>query len=154
MRAARSEVTVFTPFFVNFGREHVICGKHYQAENVEKEADKEQDDNEMRGGQEGYQQMVRTVVERLAKTYQRNERAYKLRSRHVTYEVNQKLWRKNKSLSDASKYYTSKLAPHYLGPFWIKRMIRSTTYELMDRDGKPCGIWHVQDLKPFLADDL
>lgn len=68
-------------------------------------------------------------------------------------ELNQRVWRRNKSLSDAARHFNAKLAPGYLGPYWIKKKVGSAVYELMDGTGKSCGIWHVQDIKPYLAND-
>lgn len=65
--------------------------------------------------------------------------------------MNQKVWRRKKALSDAAKHFNAKLAPSFVGSFWIKRRVGTTTYELMNNEGKACGVWHVQDLKPYQA---
>lgn len=85
MRTAKSEVNGFTPFFVNFGREHIISGRQYNKSG-------EHEDRTDCGGkaddvlkrQEGYKKMFRTISEKLVKAHQKNERSYNLRRRDVS----------------------------------------------------------------------
>ena len=35
LRTLRHDVTGFTPFFINFGREHVLSGKEYSTEAIQ-----------------------------------------------------------------------------------------------------------------------
>ncbi|KAG5888183.1 hypothetical protein JTB14_016399 [Gonioctena quinquepunctata] len=62
------------------------------------------------------------------------------------------VWKRNYVLSGASKYFTRKLAPKYVGPYYIKKRLSPWTYELRDVDGNSKGSWHVKDLKPSLQD--
>ena len=55
---------------------------------------------------------------------------------------------KNYVLSDAAKYFTRKLAPSYVGPFYIHKRLSPWTYELRDAEGNSKGVWHTKDLKP------
>lgn len=50
-------------------------------------------------------------------------------------------------LSDASKNFSAKLAPKFVGPYKIKKKVSYLTYELVDKNNKTKGIYHVQDLK-------
>nr|CAI5849056.1 unnamed protein product [Callosobruchus analis] len=73
---------------------------------------------------------------------------YNLRRRHVEYLPNQLVWKRNFVLSDASKYFSHKLAPKFVGPYFIHKRISPWTYELRDEHGNSKGVWHSKDLKP------
>uniref|UniRef100_A0A1Y1N3D6 RNA-directed DNA polymerase n=1 Tax=Photinus pyralis TaxID=7054 RepID=A0A1Y1N3D6_PHOPY len=150
LRTARHESTQYTPYFTNFGKEHRIRGDSF-------ETDINTPSSEMPThlGKRiaSFQNIASQIVERLKKVHIKNKRDYNLRRRHVEYNIGTKVWRKNKSISDATKNYTAKLTPKYLGPFTIRKKIGYLTYELQDSHNKFAGTWHVQDLKPYLNDD-
>lgn len=62
MRTSKSEVTGFTQFFMNFGREHVISGGHYKAESMEKIVDGVESTQGVVKRQEGYQKTFRQMT--------------------------------------------------------------------------------------------
>lgn len=91
------------------------------------------------------------MKKRLVVAGQRNVDRYNLRKRDEQYLVGQKVWRRNYVLSDASKYFSSKLAPKFVGPYVVHRSLSPWTYELKDLHGKILtGSWHAKDLKPAL----
>lgn len=150
IRTARHETTQYTPYFINFGKEHRIRGDSFETDldthssqlptSIEKRLD-------------SFKHITTQIVERLKNAHIKNQHYYNLRRRHVNYELGTQVWRKNKSISDATKDYTEKLSPKFLGPFTIKKKIGYLTYELLDSQNKYAGTWHVQDLKPYLNDD-
>ncbi|KAJ8963605.1 hypothetical protein NQ314_005505 [Rhamnusium bicolor] len=101
--------------------------------------------------QEGFKKLFKEVRKRLDEATKKNERTYNLRRRHEEFLPNQMVWKRNFVLSDAAKYYTSKLAPKYIGPFYIKKRISTWTYELRDSAGTSKGIWNIKDLKSASA---
>lgn len=80
------------------------------------------------------------------------KKTYDLRRRPVQFSVGDKVWKKNKTISDAVNYYSAKLAPKFIGPFTIHKKTSYNTYELRDDNNRSVGIWHVQDLKPDNTD--
>lgn len=86
---------------------------------------------------------------KLEKAGQNAAQKYNLRKRHQEFAKGDLVLRRNYVLSDASKYFSSKLAPRYIGPFQIKARISPWTYELSDG-----SIWHTKDLKPGPFDPI
>lgn len=127
IRTAKHEVTKLNPYFVNLGRKSVLDGKEYE-EKVDG---------------------IEDVRKRMEKTAERSEQRYNLRRRPFTFVPSQGVWKNNYALSDASKQFSSKLAPKYTGPFYIKKKISPWTYELRDKNSK--GVWHAKDLKNTAA---
>lgn len=146
IRTSRHETTGFTPYFLNFGREHKLYGQDYAEEIPNNDLDP---GDFVKKRQAGFVKLFQEVQEKIKTSRVRNQRRYNLRRRPVEYVPGQEVWRKNKSISDAVKHYSAKLAPLYLGPFIIKRKTGTCTYELQDRAGESKGVWHVQNLKAY-----
>lgn len=60
------------------------------------------------------------VMVKLKEAYSKNARVYNLRRRDVTFKEGQRVFRRHITESDASKYFSKKLAPKFIGPFTIK----------------------------------
>ncbi|KAK3920617.1 DNA-(apurinic or apyrimidinic site) endonuclease [Frankliniella fusca] len=88
------------------------------------------------------------VIKRLEAAYEKNAKSYNLRRRPLELEVGQIVYRKIYTQSKAGDYYSSKLAPKYVGPFKICRKVGYKAYLLEDEKGVQDGPWHVSDLKP------
>ncbi|KAG5876420.1 hypothetical protein JTB14_032621 [Gonioctena quinquepunctata] len=65
------------------------------------------------------QQLYKEVKGELLKAAERNKRYYDLRHRDVKYEVGDEVYRENFVQSDAAKFYFSKLANKFVGPFIV-----------------------------------
>lgn len=151
INTGQHEVTKRTPYFINFGREHVLDGKYFST-------DREPiNPNELRINRDNLDNLntqLKTIFsevrKELLRAYDKNSRVYNLRRRDDNFDVGDRVWRKNYVLSDGTKFFSSKLAPKYVGPFRIASKPSNLTYELSDLDGNAKGIWHVQDLKRFM----
>lgn len=153
IRTSKSETTGFTPFFINFGREYIGDGRYYKIHGEDFSLDQQTLTGDLvKKRQEGFKKLFEDVKGKLAKAQERYRKYYNLRRRPVQYSIGERVWRKNKVTSDASKSFNAKLSPKYIGPFVIKMKIGSCSYELLDSAGKPAGVWHVQDLKPVNFD--
>ena len=146
IRTSPSETTGYSPYFVLFGREHKLYGDH---DSMKLPNPTPTFDTYIKTRQEGFVKLYEQVGARIQSSRLQNTRRYNLRRRPLTFEKGDKVWRKNKSLSDAAKNFSSKLAPEYIGPFTVKRKCGTWSYELNDDRGNSRGIWHVQDLKPY-----
>ena len=152
INSSQSEVTGFSPYFVNFGREYVSSGVEFSRRYADATPDVSLEDT-ANTRIVGFRKMYQKIIENLVKAQERNRRYYNLRRRPVDLAVGEMVWRRSKLISDAAKQMTAKLSPKYLGPFRIKRRVGYCTYELEDDNGVSKGKWHVQDLKPFASDD-
>ncbi|KAF5297891.1 hypothetical protein FQA39_LY11876 [Lamprigera yunnana] len=75
-----------------------------------------------------------------------------LRKEFQPKNYSQKLFKQIKERTqhpDAASYYTDKLAPKFIGPFFIHQRLNPWFNELKDKDGVLNGTWSVKDLKPF-----
>lgn len=146
IRTATQETTKVSPFFVNFGRTMCLSGKDYSVPTATAE-----DPPAPVSRNAAFVKLFADVKKRLVVAGQRNVDRYNLRKRDEQYLVGQKVWRRNYVLSDASKYFSSKLAPKFVGPYVVHRSLSPWTYELKDLHGKILtGSWHAKDLKPAL----
>lgn len=141
LRTAKHDSTGETPYFVNFGRRMVLSGTELDGvpEDVVETGNTER--------QEDLKKLFIDVRKRLDIAARKSEKTYNLRRRPDEFFPRQAVWRRNFVLSDASKYFTKKLAPRYIGPFFVKKKFSPWTYELEDKDGKPAGVWNAKDLK-------
>lgn len=82
----------------------------------------------------------------MQKQFERNQRAYNLRAREVSYEVGQEVYRRNFKQSNFSQGYNAKLAPTFLKSR-IRRKLGNANYELEDLQGNFVGIYHAKDIR-------
>lgn len=152
LRTCKSEVTGFSPYYINFGREYVGDGREYRHLLKERrDGTHPRPVNELEKRAVGFQKMFYQIKKRIEAAQERNRQVYNLRRRPVNYDVGDLVWRKNRVLSDASKGIKAGLCPAFIGPYVVRCKVGSWTYELEDEEGKPLnGTWHVQDLKPVL----
>ncbi|KAJ8985444.1 hypothetical protein NQ317_017076 [Molorchus minor] len=111
------------------------------------ESEKELGQAEENIREDGFRKLFKEVRKRLDEAAKKNQRVYNLRRRHEEFLPNQMVWKRNFVLSDAAKYYTSKLAPKYVGPYYVKKRVSPWTYELRDGNGVSKGVWNIKDLK-------
>lgn len=150
IRTARHSVTDFTPYFINFGREHKLFGDDHRP-RLAGEPDPNVN-NEIKIRQKGFQEMFEKISVKLQSSHDKNKKTYDLRRRPDNFIVGQKVWRTNKCQSDAINYFSAKLAPKFLGPFIIHKKLGYNTYQLCNEDKTDAGTWHAQHLKLYLGD--
>lgn len=153
IRTSASETTKFSPYFVLFGREHNLFGSDFTT-RINKLTKSLSVDYYVMKRQKGFASMYNRVRDRIKHSQTQNAHRYNLRRRPLIFEPGDKVWRRNRVLSDALNYYSAKLAPQYVGPFIVKRKCGSWSYELENNDGSPKGVWHVQDLKAYCSPSL
>lgn len=149
INTAKHEVTKFTPVFLNFGRHVPLSGNYYSSGNIEN-ADVEiipGDRNSYAAEVRGLTRIFAKVRDNLHKGYERNANAYNLRKRQAEFNIGDKVFRKNKVLSDSSKKFMAKLAPKFVAAT-VRRKLSPLVYNLVDENSKDIGNWHIKDLKP------
>lgn len=151
VRASQHEVTGFTPNFVVFGREVQI--KHSEEVLDQEPIVFARNKQVLQRRAVGFQRLFEDIRSRLKNAYEQSRSNYDLRRRDDQFQVNQLVWRRNHVLSDASKYFTAKLAPRYVGPFRISKRLSPWTYELEGKNGEAQGVWHAKDLKSHPPDE-
>lgn len=91
------------------------------------------------------------VDKNIKKSYERNKHYYNLRKRHIEFDVGDVVYKRNFVLSDATKYFSSKLARKYIKCTVFKK-ISPLIYELLDEKDKNIGRYHIKDIKPAGTD--
>lgn len=143
MRSSRSDVTKLTPNFVNFGREVRFLGNSNEILEVPPLSTR---DNPTEVS-DALEKVFADVKKRLADAYTKSKRVYNLRRRDERFQLNQTVWKRDYNLSDASKHFTTKLAPKFSGPYTITRVLSPWTYELTNSSGRIIGTYHAKDIK-------
>lgn len=151
INTAVHEVHKYTPSFVNFGRYIPTSGKYYgevtSTDDLELSA---KDRSEYVENISGLKEVYRDVQEKLHKAYERNARSYNLRRKDVSFEVGDKVWKRNKVLSDALVKFTAKLTPKFI-LCKVAKKVSKVVYELLNLDNTAAGRWHIKDLKPYFG---
>mgnify|MGYP005981860971 CR=1 FL=1 len=155
LRTAIHEATGLSPTYINFGRYVPISGDFYDRNSDPSKVDLTNPDrSQYFENLEGLSEIYKTVRQKLTAAYKRNSHTYNLRRRPAdSYQVGDRVWKRNYVLSDASKHFSSKLAPKYV-PCIVTKVISRLVYRLAEAEShQNLGNWHVKDLKPFRGDD-
>lgn len=57
------------------------------------------------------------------------------------------MWKRNHTLSDKAKAFNAKLAPKFIGPMEVRKIVSPVIVDLRDARGRWHRHIHVQDLK-------
>jgi len=146
LNSAVHEVTGFSPHELMYGSKLVLHGS-LRSLSVETGIVPRMEESEIEPPDGVTKEMRQEVERRLRKAYEKNSKVYNLRKRPCKLRVGDKVWRRNYSQSDASRFYSAKLAPKFLGPFEVFKVLGNNGYVLKNDKGKIDGPWHVSDLK-------
>lgn len=136
LNTAKHSQTSFAPYTVLFGYNMCTCGnEHLPVDDHSSQRNK------------SLEQIRLQVSENLRAAYERNKKKYDLRTREVTYQPNDTVWKANTQLSNAANFYSSKLDDRYIKAKIIERT-GTSTYRLSDMNGKDIGVFSTKDLKP------
>lgn len=145
LRSSKHDVTDVTPNLVIFGREITL-------NDIENDVDDNTQQLSLTEKQEALNKLFKDIQARLKQAYEKSKIRYNLRRRNEPFTLHQIVWKKNYSLSDATKNYTSKLAPKFTGPFKIINVLSPYSYELADMNNKSIGTWNAKDIKAHPPD--
>ncbi|KAH8310175.1 hypothetical protein KR067_009352 [Drosophila pandora] len=81
----------------------------------------------------------------MQKAYKTNKRTYDLRSHHRTFEIGQKVTKRNFKLSNAADNFNAKLAPVGV-KVRVKKKCGQSLYLLEDLSEKELGTFHAKDI--------
>lgn len=144
MRTSVHESTKFSPYFVLFGREICRFGSDHNREKALLENENKGFEDVVTERKDLLEKVDNLVKENIAKAYKRYSGYYNLRTRPVSYQVGDIVYRKNFALSNKIKNISAKLTDRNI-KCKISRIMGSNTYELVDMNDKRLGVFHVKD---------
>lgn len=149
LNTARHDSTGFTPALLNFGREL------QPPRGLFKETQSEESKEPSQGEIEKYSGRIKRIAEtyelvrvQLGRAFTNQSKHYNLRRREVKYHVGDKVYKKEHTLSSATKGVANKLSPKFSGPHTVTRVISPVVYDLKSGTGKVFRRIHIKDLKP------
>lgn len=142
-----NEATGYTPSFLVFGRELVVCGSHF--------ADNDLGDEilflprDIYAENIGYLAFIFDKVQKtLFHAHAKNSANYNMRRKPFEFNVGDIVYKRAYVLSNKDKYFSKKLAPKYIKCKVIQKR-SPLVYILEDMSGKNLGTWHIKDLKIY-----
>ncbi|KAH8308604.1 hypothetical protein KR018_009271, partial [Drosophila ironensis] len=96
--------------------------------------------------EDSFELMLGKALEVMKKQHDKNERLYNLRSRPVSFEEGQEIFRRNFRPSNFQVGYNSKLEPAFVKAR-VRKRVGQTCYELEDLQGRYVGKYHAKDLR-------
>ena len=135
---ATHDATGHTPAFLNHGRE---------LRRPEERANAGHGDTP-RTLHKRLQETFEFVRVRLARAFQRQERHYNLRRRAWAPKIGEWVWKRDHPLSRRADAFNAKLAPKFVGPLEVRRIVSPVIVDLRNARGKWYRHVHIQDLKP------
>lgn len=145
-----NESTKFSPYFLVHGREMFVDGKlHKDSEVPQPDSDLSTVDPRIHGDDlKELKSIFQEVSKNLKLVHDKNKKHYDLRKRPLEFKVGQIVYKRTFTLSDASKNFTSKLAPRFIRCV-ISKKHSPVVYSLKDMQDKDLGKFHIKDILKY-----
>ncbi|XP_047504216.1 uncharacterized protein LOC125049138 [Pieris napi] len=151
VRTSVHETTGYTPSFLFFGRETAIPPKvtsmSHDAVNMF-DIPLSFNAKEFLVGNKKLFSIYEKVEQKMKDAHKKSTCYYNLKRREAKFNVGDTVWKRNKFLSNAGKKFMAKLAPKFDKAIIVERL-SSNVFRLNSWYGKPLGVWHAKDLKPY-----
>lgn len=148
INSAINSSTGFSPAFANFGR-NLRGPRPFRDESRENLETQSFDATDWTDRMSRMRHVHDLVYKNIGESTLRQAAYYNRNRKNRSFQVGDKVWRVNKTLSSASENRTAKFCKKYLGPFVIQRKLSPIVYELVTENGKGAGKWHIAHLKLF-----
>lgn len=138
--------TGMSPYKILYGHEKITKGDEHKRERDEREFTAEERDGVRKSMNE---KVFKIVEQNLKNSHEKSRKVYNLRHKKFcpTYQVGQKVYKRNFQLSSAVDRYNAKYGPVYT-PCVIVARRGTSSYEVADEAGKSLGVFSAADLRP------
>lgn len=142
-RTSTHESTQYSPYYLNFGRNMMTNANDYLIPNLANYSDERE---VVQDRVDPLEKARKIAKENLIKAHQRSSKHYNLRTRPISFNVGDFVWKKNFTQSDAAKKICAKLLDPYV-KCRVKTKAGTNTYVLEDLNGKELGLFHTNAIK-------
>lgn len=140
INTAKHEILGCSPYFANFGRNHILFTEQYTtaAMNSHEDGRKAQ---EIR--LQAAQNIQRFVVDRIRLADEKSKQRYDLRTRVRNFSVGELVWRRSFQKSSAIDQRTKKLGTKFV-PCYVREVRGANSYLLEDVKTSSVGVYHTK----------
>ena len=142
LRNSLHQTIKFSPFQTLFGFHMVTHGSQYK---LLRDLSLLEEPNFQLAHSDKMELMRQDIQENICKANDHNAKIYNLRSKPVSYQVGQEVYRRNFAQSNASKNFNAKFSRPFLKAR-IKEKLGSHYYTLDDLQGNLIGTFHAKDI--------
>lgn len=143
INSAKHETLGCSPYFANFGRNHVLFTDQYPLANLNTSGDSDQ---AQRARLKVVQNIQRFIVDRIKTAHEKSKSRYNLRARERKFSVGDLVWRRSFQQSSAIDQRTKKLGPKFI-PCFVREVLGHNNYRLEDIKTSNTGVYHAKDIK-------
>lgn len=137
--------TGYTPFFLKHGIEQTVHGSLHNKWNLPLSQSTGNPTADYAHRLEELAAIYSDVSDALLLAHQKSADRYNLRRKHVSFNQDDIVWRRNNTLSQGALYFSAKLAPRFIKSK-VLRKISDLVYTLSDVSGKHIGNYHIKDI--------
>lgn len=144
INTAKHETLGCSPYFANFGREHVLFTDQYPCADLNAPAAAAQNQESRLSTIDNIRSFI---VQRIKSSHARSKQRYDLRTRTTNFALGDLVWRRSFTPSSAAEARTKKLGPKFI-PCYVREIRGQNNYLLEDVKTSAKGIYHAKDIKP------
>ena len=143
INTAKHETLGCSPYYANFGRNHILFTDQYPLANLNSSgSDKADQQRRLKA----LQNMQQFIVDRIKTAHETSKKRYDLRTRERKIAVGDLVWRRSFQLSSAAEGRTKKLGPKFI-PCYVREVLGQNNYRLEDVKTANSGVYHAKDIK-------
>lgn len=143
INTAKHETLGCSPYFCNFGRDHILYTDQYPLAKLNSAANSA---SAQRVRTKYAQNIQHFVVTKIRAAHNNSKKRYDLRARSRAFAVGDIVWRRSFELSNAAEHRTKKLGPKFI-PCIVRQVQGSNNYMLDDIKTSKTGVYHSKDIK-------